>query len=55
LEKESFIIPHPDGDLTIKYPKNIDTSKPLRVKGKGFKGQYTGDLLINQYLKYYRD
>lgn len=55
LKKESFTIPHPDGDLNIKYPKTIDTSKPLRIKGKGFKGQYTGDLLINQFLRYYRD
>ena len=27
---------------------------PLRVKGKGFKYQPQGDLLINQYLKYNR-
>jgi len=55
INKETFTIPHPSGDLTIKFPKLIDTSKPLRVKGKGFKNQTTGDLIINQYLKYYRD
>lgn len=55
LEKDSFEIPHPDGSMTIKYPKEIDTSKPLRVKGKGFKIENGGDLLINQYLKYSRD
>jgi molecular chaperone DnaJ len=53
FKKDSFLIPHPDGDLTIKFPITIDTSKPLRVKGKGFNiGGIRGDLLINQYLKY---
>jgi molecular chaperone DnaJ len=49
---ESFEIPHPDGTMKINFPKNIDTSKPLRVKGKGFKYNGVGDLFINQYLKY---
>ena len=36
--------------------KNIDTSKPLRVKGKGYIiDGIKGDLLINQFLKYSRD
>lgn len=53
FNKDSFLIPHPDGDLTIKFPSMIDTSKPLRVKGKGFNANgVRGDLLINQYLKY---
>jgi molecular chaperone DnaJ len=55
LEKDSFEIPHPEGSMTIKFPKDIDTSKPLRVKGKGFKIENGGDLMINQYLKYSRD
>jgi molecular chaperone DnaJ len=56
LKKESFVIPHPDGDLSINFPKNMDTSKPLRVKGKGFRYTGTvGDLLINQFLKYDRN
>jgi molecular chaperone DnaJ len=54
LQKESFEIPHPTGSMTIKFPKNIDTSKPLRVKGKGFKIENGGDLMINQFLKYER-
>jgi molecular chaperone DnaJ len=49
---ESFEIPHPDGTMKINFPKNIDTSKPLRVKGKGFRYNGVGDLFINQYLKY---
>jgi molecular chaperone DnaJ len=55
LKKESFEIPHPDGSMTIKFPKEMDTSKPLRVKGKGFKTENGGDLMINQFLKYKRD
>jgi molecular chaperone DnaJ len=55
LQKDSFIIPHPEGQLTVKFPNKFDTSKPLRVKGKGFKLNQTGDLMINQYVKYDRN
>jgi molecular chaperone DnaJ len=55
LKKDSFEIPHPDGNLTVKFPNQIDTSKPLRVKGKGFKMETIGDMMVNQYVKYYRD
>jgi molecular chaperone DnaJ len=54
FQKGSFDVPHPDGVMNIKFPNNIDTSMPLRVKGKGFKYQPQGDLLINQYLKFNR-
>jgi molecular chaperone DnaJ len=56
LKKDNFMIPHPEGDISINFPKHIDTSKPLRVKAKGFRIQnVTGDLLIRPYLKYDRD
>jgi molecular chaperone DnaJ len=56
LKENSFEIPHPGGNIKIGFPKNIDTSKPLRVKGKGYViDGVRGDLLINQYLKYTRD
>lgn len=55
LKKDSFEIPHPDGNLTIKFPNQIDTSKPLRVKGKGFKTDTIGDMMVNQFVKFYRD
>jgi molecular chaperone DnaJ len=48
-------VPHPDGELNIKLPKNIDTSIPLRIKSKGFKLESVGDLIVNQYIKYSRD
>ena len=36
LQSEKLIVPHPDGDLSINFPDEIETKKPLRVKGKGF-------------------
>lgn len=55
LNSGSINVPHPDGELNIKLPKNIDTSIPLRVKSKGFKLESVGDLIVNQYIKYQRD
>jgi molecular chaperone DnaJ len=56
LNRDNFDIPHPSGAIKISFPKNIDTSKPLRVKGKGYIiDGIKGDLLINQFLKYSRD
>jgi molecular chaperone DnaJ len=53
MNNDSFDVPHPDGTIKITFPKNVDTSKPLRVKGKGYTiDGVRGDLLINQYLKY---
>ena len=54
LQNGELKIPHPDGELIVKLPNNIDTSKPLRVKSKGFKIDVVGDLMINQYLRYSR-
>jgi len=51
----TFDVPHPDGALSVKLPKKVDTSKPLRVKSKGYKTNSVGDLIIHQYLKYDRD
>lgn len=54
LTKDEISIPHPNGSLNIKLPKIMDTSKPLRIKGKGFKNEQIGDLLINQIVKFER-
>jgi len=51
LQKESFDIPHPDGLLTIKVPKEFDTDQPLRIKGKGFKMNPLGDLYVKLRVK----
>lgn len=51
LQKENFDIPHPDGLLTVKVPKEFDTDQPLRVKGKGFKMNPLGDLYVKLRVK----
>lgn len=52
LKKDDFKVPHPDGDLLLKFPKEFDTSKPLRVKGKGFKTNQFGDLFIRMNVRF---
>jgi len=54
LKKDTVIIPHPSGEMTISLPKDVDTSKPLRVKSKGFKNNGQGDLFIKQFVKFKR-
>jgi molecular chaperone DnaJ len=51
LKSDTFEIPHPTGKLNIKLPNDFDTSKPLRVKSKGFRG---GDLFIKLNVKFKR-
>ena len=51
LKQESFILPHPNGELSVKFPPVIDTSIPLRVKSKGFNG---GELYIKMFVKFTR-
>jgi molecular chaperone DnaJ len=47
--EEKLVIPHPDGDISIFRPDNIDTEKPLRMRGKGYQtSQGSG----NMYLKF---
>ena len=49
IQKEKFIIPHPDGDLNMESPKIFDTSKPLRLRGKGYLG---GDMYVKLNVKF---
>jgi DnaJ-class molecular chaperone len=49
LLNENFIIPHPDGELKITTPPIFDTTKPLRIKGKGFHG---GDLYLKVNVRF---
>lgn len=51
IQNEKFIIPHPDGDLSLQAPKIIDTSKPLRLRGKGYNG---GDFYVRLNLRFER-
>lgn len=54
LQSGTCSVPHPHGELSLKLPNEIDTSKALRVKGKGFRTNGVGDLIINQFVKYKR-
>jgi len=51
LQSEKYKIPHPDGELQITAPKTFDSSKPLRLRGKGYKG---GDMYVKLYVKFER-
>jgi molecular chaperone DnaJ len=55
LKKTTIEIPHPNGNISINLPLEIDTSKPLRIKSKGFNLNGVGDLFIRQYVKFKRD
>jgi molecular chaperone DnaJ len=55
IQKDTIEIPHPDGPISIKLPKEFDTSKPLRVKSKGFKNNYSGDLYIKLFVKFVKN
>lgn len=44
---DELIVEHPDGNLSIKIPESITTSKPLRIVGKGYKtNQGNGNFYI---------
>lgn len=36
INDDKITINHPDGNILINLPEELDTKKPLRVKGKGF-------------------
>ena len=52
LKKESYIIPHPDGDLNVAAPKQFDSTRPLRLRAKGYSG---GDMYVKLNVKFDRD
>ena len=51
VQKEKYTIPHPDGDLIMNAPKLFDSSKPLRLRGKGYPG---GDMYVKLNVKFER-
>lgn len=54
LKKNSVGVPHPDGEIRVNFPLEFDSSKPLRVKSKGFKNGGQGDLYVKLYVKFKR-
>jgi molecular chaperone DnaJ len=51
IQSDKFAIPHPDGNLSMSSPKTVDTSKPLRLRGKGYNG---GDMYVKLNVKFDR-
>lgn len=51
LNNDVIEIPHPYGKLSITLPDEFETSKPLRVRGKGVNG---GDMYVKLYVKFVR-
>jgi hypothetical protein len=51
LKKDSIIIKHPSSDLKMDLPMDFDSSKPLRLKGKGYNG---GDMYVRLHVKFDR-
>lgn len=52
IKNDKVVIPHPLGEISIKLPEDFDTSKPLRVKGKGYHNR--GDLYIKLFVRFKR-
>lgn len=52
LTQDKYKVPHPEGDLFVNAPKVFDTSKPLRIKNRGYNG---GDMYIKLNVKFDRD
>jgi len=52
VKESNFLIPHPDGELKMESPKIFDTSRPLRLKNKGYNG---GDMYVKLNVKFNRE
>jgi molecular chaperone DnaJ len=51
VNRDKLKVPHPDGELMLSQPKIFDTSKPLRLKGKGYNG---GDMYVKLNVRFER-
>jgi molecular chaperone DnaJ len=51
IQNDKFTIPHPNGELNISALPVFDSSKPLRLKGKGYHG---GDMYVKLNVKFER-
>jgi molecular chaperone DnaJ len=55
LTNQDLEIPHPDGPINIKLPDEFDTTKPLRIKAKGYNTNGIGDLYVKLHVKFKRE
>ena len=53
LRSDNLEIPHPQGNISIKLPTQFDTSKPLRVKSKGYNN--VGDMFVKVFVRFNRN
>ena len=51
IQQDKFTIPHPNGDLVMNALSVFDTSKPLRLKGKGY---HDGDMYVKLNVRFNR-
>jgi molecular chaperone DnaJ len=49
VKQDKYLIEHPDGNLMIDSPKIFDTSRPLRLRNKGYIG---GDMYVKLHVKF---
>jgi molecular chaperone DnaJ len=50
-QQDKYVIPHPDGNLSMDAPRVFDSSRPLRLRGKGYNG---GDMYVKLNVKFER-
>jgi molecular chaperone DnaJ len=50
-QQEKYVIPHPDGSLSMEAPRMFDSSRPLRLRGKGYNG---GDMYVKLNVRFER-
>jgi molecular chaperone DnaJ len=53
LNNDSIEIPHPHGAIKISLPDIVDTSVPLKVRGKGYQNE-RGDMYVKLHVKHKR-
>ena len=51
LSQDHLLIKHPKSDLRVDIPNDFDSSKPLRLKGKGYGA---GDMYVKLHVKFDR-
>jgi molecular chaperone DnaJ len=51
VRADKITVPHPDGELSMSQPKIFDSSRPLRLKGKGYNG---GDMYVKLNVRFER-
>lgn len=52
LSQTDFQVPHPSGNLSVKFPNEFNTQIPLRLRGKGYVSNVVGDLFVKLNVKF---